>query len=294
MTTFDERFAAAGGGAGAWPVLAPAKLTTEAFTNVMVGNRVEGFAGTGDYVDLPISGATNIEYFIADVSQWTVSLANLNTAFSLGAGTIDTWVGFPFDNNLIYIVALDVNVAPDKFYLATVDSAGTIAPVGTGAQPGVGFTQSTGWDTTSGGTLVQRAAIGSGNLFVRQANATGMEEMEINIATGAIVSDPAVVDATGTFDNVSWKSSTGVHLGMNASYSLFGDDGPFTVIADTTITRLIGAIGITETNRKLLQWKDKVYLVTVNSAAVESDQRVFKATGMETFVNAMYAMGAMS
>ena len=84
-----------------WPVLALSTLGTDAFNLGQQGNRVTGFSGGGDYIELPISAVTDIEYFnSSDASQWTVAIADVDAS-------IDDWVGFTFDNDVIYGVAVD-------------------------------------------------------------------------------------------------------------------------------------------------------------------------------------------
>jgi len=191
------------------PVLPRTPLGDAAFANGRVSNRHRGFLGNGDYVETPATVGDTLEYYNnAGVLQWSIANTQLNAA-------VDNWVGFHADltDLLIYAMGVDEGTTPDTFYLVSINTAGTITNIGAGAQPGVDFASTpTNWwaqsATSTGSAMIQRAADGSGNIFVRASNTSlGFQEMEVNIATGAIVSDPAVIDIEMKF--VPWKTQNG-------------------------------------------------------------------------------------
>ena len=270
---------------GALPVLTASNLGAAAFDGGQVGNRLDGFNGDGDYIELPISSGTDVEYFnAAGASQWTVSITDIDA-------TADEWVGFVFDDDRIYIVASNNGTAPDTFYTASVNSAGTVTNIGN-AQPSSDFTTAAGKYTAStinaGSSMVQRDSVGAGNLFVRQFESAGMQEMEINITTGAIVSDPAVIDSN--HNNVSWKTTSGLYSAFSNTQTIAITNGntQFTKGLDLAAA---DAIGLYRTSLKPLQWKNNIIVCSPTSAAVLIDARYFDIATFNEWVGNTYLSG---
>ncbi|MBL4680851.1 MAG: hypothetical protein JKY88_09030 [Pseudomonadales bacterium] len=271
---------------GVMPILTPVSLGAALFAEAQTGNRLEGYSGDGDYIELPSSAADTIEYFnSAGSSQWTVSQANVHA-------NIDDWVGFLFDASLIYLVGVDEGTTPNTYYTASINSAGTIVNIGN-AQPSSDFTTAAAaWWTntivTNGSSLIQRAAVGSGNIFVRQTNGAGMEEMEINISTGAIASDPAVVNADLQF--TGWKTSNGLYITQQnvETFYMAGSAGFFSFTTDPAVADLVGRFQI---GTKATQWKSNVVFVKNDSAVSSSSPRFFSIGVFDPWAEALYKTG---
>ena len=261
------------------PVLVRENYDTAArFANQMNGNRMEGFIGDGDYIELPISSGTSVVYFNnADVQQFSIS----RTAI---AGTSENWVGFTFDktDSLIYVVVVDEGTTPDTFFLASINVSGTIVNIGSG-QPSVDFVTPTNWwminAATQGSSTLQRAADGSGNMFVRQTNTVnpGMQEMEMNITNGAIVSDPSSFD--NDLDDVAWKTQSGVYYSIdNVGSQVFFH--PVTKFNRILIVNSQNFGWFATTGNKMLQWKGRM-VETASTTTARQGNRI--AVQIETF-----------
>lgn len=200
------------GGSGMWPTLQFPDLAGAGTTKLGRYNVAPGFAGNGDYVVLPYSPITALSYYNnAGALVWTKAHTDIN-----GAAT--GWVGITYDSidNLLYVVALDSTTTPDRFHTASINAAGTITTIGY-AQPSVDFNNTPGWLTggtviTVGNSVVQRVANGSGNLYVRAMTGTGLQEAEINIATGAFVVDPHTL-STVTGACLLYQTNDGAYIG---------------------------------------------------------------------------------
>lgn len=262
------------------PVLVRENYDTDArFANQMNGNRMEGFIGDGDYIELPIIATGNLIYFNnLDVQQFSISRTTV-------AGTAEDWVGFTFDktDSLIYVVVVSEGENPNLYFLASIDQAGTIVNIGTG-QPSVDFNfPTTTWWTinaaTQGSSSLQRAADGSGNMFVRQTNTVnpGMQEMEINITNGAIVSDPS--DFDNDLDDVAWKTQSGVYYSIdNVGSQVFFH--PVTKFNRIVIVNSQNFGWFATTGNKMLQWKGRM-VETASTSTARQGSRI--AVQIETF-----------
>ena len=274
---------------GALPVLRPASLGAAVFAEAQTSNRLDGFNGDNDYIELPSSAAGTIEYFnAAEASQWAVSKANVHA-------NIDDWVGPLFDDGKIYVVGVDEDTIPNTYYLASIDSAGAVTNIGSD-QPTVDFTTTAAaWWTdtivTAGSTLIQRAAEGSGNIFVRQTNSNGMEEMEINISTGAIVSDPTVINAN--LDYVAWKTSNDLYISQQNIEPIYmaGSAGYFEFPLDPATADLIGRY---QQNTKAVQWKDRVVFVKSDATVLLGQPRFFSISDFDAWAEALYKTGGFA
>lgn len=269
-----------------FPVLNVRKLGSAGFDRQQQSNRFEGFAGDRDYVELPEGVTADVEYFnSAGVSQWTVVRSDLHA-------NVDDWVGFTLDGSLVYLVGVDEGTTPDTFYLASVDAAGTVINIGNG-QPGSDFS-STGVDWWSvvggaaGSTGIQRNAVGDGNILVRQRQTAGTEEMEINISTGAIVADPAVISSDFSTRG-GHKTADGIYCGFSAGViSLWtAARGIAYLSVDVAVGDSMGhpdwaAIA------KMVVWKTEVYGFQPGSTAGMMQPRIWLQTDFDTWVKKIY------
>lgn len=218
VTQVSSDFIPGGAGGSIFPTF-KIKKDVPFFNNWRNVNYGEGYIGNGDYIALPTAfNSTNIEYYNnSGVLQFGISFANLDTAFSLGAGTIDIWCGFMFDSidALVYGMAADTAGSPATYYLFGVDSAGVITTIGSGATPttDVGLSPAQ-WGSGNGGYL-QRAQDGSGNFFIRNTS----KEIEFNETTGVVVTDAT---DTGTEGARSYKTANGLYIGAFVLESLSG------------------------------------------------------------------------
>ena len=275
---------------GALPILVPKGLGAASFAGQMNQNRLEGFSGDGDYIELPTAAASGvIQYFnSAGASQWTVAKADINAL-------VDEFIGFVFDDNVIYVVAADNATTPDTFYTASINSAGTVTNIGNAA-PANDFTTVAGkWsvaNTSVGSSMVLRGSVGSGNLFVRQNETAGMEQMEINISNGAIVSDPATL-LPSLLRYCAWKTTDDLYLGFTSAATPY--------ISDLTRPALRGMIsaayapvGVYQNGTKPVQWKGYVCMCQPNSAAASNYSRLFEISVFDAWIKRMYATMGLS
>ena len=273
------------------PQLARSSLGGAAFENLAQSNRYEGFLGNRDYVELPVLTGNNLEYFNnSGASQFTVSKANIHA-------NVDDWVGFMFDrtDSLIYIVAVDEGTTPNTYYTASVNSSGTVVNIGN-AQPSSDFTTTaTGWwinsANTTGASTIQRASDGIGNLFARQSNNASMEEMEINISTGAIVSDPAVIDVN--LVDVAWRSQAGNYYSVDiATLQTFYN--AFTKTIKVSINSPANFGWSSNSAVKFIQWKGRIYETQANTANLYNNRIVTTINIFDTWMDKVistYGMG---
>lgn len=242
-----------------------------------IANHAPGFAAdTGYFFDLPTGAAGNLSYNNASgVSQWSVALSHINAA-------CDKWCGFMLDatDALLYGVAVDENTSPDTYYTFSVNSAGTVTNIGN-AQPSTDFSIQAAW--ASAGHL-QREADGSGNLTLRSGNSLTLQEMVINISTGAIVSDPTGLSGFYSTSSMSAtrKTSNGVLVSIaNGSLRLVGSNGAF--LYGVTNPANLGIQYITGSNLDALQWNGKVYLASSSTSLMSGyGARQFTTTEFDT------------
>lgn len=280
---------------GRFPVLIASPMGAAAFSNYQKGNSVEGFAGDGDYIDLPITVGSNVEYFnAAGVSQWTVSRGNVDAA-------IDHWAGFFFDDNLIYVVGVDTGTSPRTYYTASIDSSGTVVNIGND-QPVSDFNVGGGnewWNTSvftgASSSSIQREAVGSGNILMYALITGGWETMTISIANGSILLDPSeTVDTAST--NLPWLSQSGIFIAV----SLGGASNVVTMNAGSYGSQFMGddirsVIGVPRTGNyiKMTQWKNSVVNVDYDSAGFFAETRTWELLNFNAFVNDLHlASGA--
>ena len=183
-------------------------------------NYLPGFNGDGDYFKFPLSpiATADLTYYNASGSLvWTYEPTDIDAA-------CERWTGFHYDktDNLLYVIVADYAVSPGTYYLASIDAAGTITNIGNDT-PSVDFDSGalTGWmtsdpDAPTNSAMVQRAADGSGNLFIRATtNSAGLEEAEINISTGAFVSDPTSIKhgVASSWVGTFYKTDDDIYVG---------------------------------------------------------------------------------
>jgi len=254
-----------------------------------VGNRREGFAGDGDYVEIPIAETGNIEYFnSADSSQWTKSPTDLHA-------NADSWVGFTFDGSLLYCMAVDIGTSPNTFYLASINSGGTLVSIGN-AQ--ITFAVTTGFHYhvnagTAGATCIQRNVVGSGNILIlMNEGVSGGEVCEINIANGTVVSGPTVVAADLVWP--CYKSADGIYLNGEGSQNFFqihhADTGtalPNWTTTHTSEVNNYGSIGGAQILRPPMVWKDELYFQLEHNAGNVDQPRIHDKDNVDAFLKSM-------
>lgn len=292
------------GSFGVWPTLAPTDLGELAFKRGQLSSRMIAYEDTGlGYLELPLSSAGDIElYNNQDSLQWGVALTDINASAT-------DWVGFLYDDDLVYVVAVNETTTPDTFYLATVDnnvSTPVITTIGSGAQPSTDFTTPSTWfhtanPSTSGASSIQRESVGSGNIIVKQSVTGGAKEMTINISTGAIVSDPAAVSVETVA--MGWTTQDGLRFAMGSiDPTIYGgtigpigfveDAGTFVYDTDTT-TR--DATGLPFTSGAvLLQWREFVVIVYPTLAINVPYPRVWKITDFDNMIKSVYELRGQS
>jgi hypothetical protein len=275
---------------GDFPVLRPESNVNE-YNGLWNGNRYEGFTGDGDYIELPTAAGNSVEYFnSAGSSQWTVAKEDIHAS-------VEDWCGFFFDGSLIYGVVVDEGTTPNTYYTYSINSAGTVTNIGN-AQPSPDFeTAAAGWWnvglTTSGGSNVQRALKGSGNIFMSQVSATNGEFAEIDISNGTFVSAPAdIVSSQSRFP--AYRTANGVWF--NWSNETFGfaksnaDGGSFLTGTNSNLVIEYLAMGGLDVNssRKLVTWKDDVVVALYASGASMGSTRHFDRANFDTFMETIY------
>jgi len=208
------------GAANIFPTLTPLPIgITAGFRNMESTINLEGFAGDGDYIELPSTNTDTLDYFDAAGSvQWTTARTDLGAA-------VDNWMGFTLDatDDLIYMVGVDTATSPNTYFLSNVNQAGTVVNIGN-AQPAGDFTPaSPAWNTapgTDGSSLIQRVADGAGNMLVTVRNNTGgVEQLVMDITNGTIVSDPTPVTSDGNTPDVGYKTNSGVYISWTVTTS---------------------------------------------------------------------------
>jgi hypothetical protein len=165
---------------GAFPILKSASLgsATPAYLSIYP-QYMPGWSNNGDYVKLPYSVGDDIEYYNnAEALQWGVDKTAINAA-------CNKWCGITFDGTDIYVVAANTATAPDTYYSAKINSAGTVTNIGN-AQP------SSDWGNTGMLDFVGSNGAGfldldaSGNLRIGNAN----EYAILDKSTGAFNTQP--------------------------------------------------------------------------------------------------------
>lgn len=185
------------GGGDAIPDMQPLDIGAAGFTFMDRTNSIEGFLGNGDYITLPISSATNIDYKTnAGVSPagFPITIANVSAAIS-GAAT--DWLGFGFYGS--ELMAVVINGATDVT-VVNIAIDGTITPLGPTVAFGAAFSVTPGWKqpaAAGAGASMTYRVNDAGNIFII-VNGAGMEGAELSGVDGSIVSAPAVtVDIPG-------------------------------------------------------------------------------------------------
>ena len=275
------------GSSSLYPSLTPCVYGNAAFDNLYNAGYVEGFLGDGDYFHLPTSGTEDLKYYNSSkVEQWSIALTDVNAA-------CDYWVGMILDDtdDLIYAIAVDTDTTPNTYYTCSINSAGTITNIGND-QPSVVDFISGLWmggdviDVNDDTTLIQRASTGSGNLFIRQGSGAstpiGMFEAEINISTGAFVSDPTLVSTWNTYMAPSYKTESGIYIGyFNRPNTTAATDVQIH-IHDSATNRIdipTSSIAIARSyyGARPIVWKDKIRLYSMYNGPSSYDITEFDA-----------------
>lgn len=244
---------------------------------------VEGFAANGDFFNLPANSTDTLDYFDNTGTQiatgsWSGGLAHtdLNAA-------VDGWTGFMLDatDSLMYVVGADTGTAPDTFYWASINAAGTLGTVFT-AQLTTDFAASPIWGSPNLSSSVHRTADGAGNLFVRKSASGITEEAELNISSSAIVTDTAQV-ATGF---VTYKTASGCYIGGFSGTTAvdttvnISDTNNATAGPDTGSGVPYGTSGLLP-----LQWNGRVVLVAPTGTIIGT--KAATVAKFEAFTNSM-------
>ena len=130
-------------------------------------------------------------YLEDDVTIWTITITNVNTALTLA---LTAWTGLHwFDNvdDLFYFVLRD---ATPGYSLITIDRAGTIALVGTDTEANLGMV----FSTSAANQWWERSAQGSGDFSIY----IGTEVATISSSTGAVTAIGANFVLTGATDKI--------------------------------------------------------------------------------------------
>lgn len=297
-TIVRHQTAAAGAAsASIYPVFTLKDLDTAAPANVRMDeeNVMEGFVGDGDHVVLPLT-TDALEYYdnaSPPVLQWDVTLVEVNAA-------VDQWAGFTFDetDSLIYGIGVDTTTTPDTFYTFSVNAAGTIVNIGND-QPTSDFTSPGNyWNvapTSANSMILQRSADGSGNLFLRN----GKEEAEINIATGAFVSDPAALPGSTVSIATPFKTTDGHFIGLfqdrttnlsqlsNTVLGLRSSSG--TLFANIPVPTISG-VPASVSGCKLIPWKGYAAIAVTTTASGRNGTRQATLADINTFTNSVLAI----
>lgn len=248
-------------GSGLYPTLKAAQLPSAAVNKQFAEiNVFPGFSLDGDWFRLPDSLSTTISYYnSSDVLQWSKDETDADA-------NCDQWVGFYIDytDNLLYAIAVDVGTTPNTYYTISINAAGTVVNIGN-AQPTSDFSTDpdfNGVTASAGDSIIQRAAEGSGNLFMRIAQ-TGFEEAEVDISDGSFVSDPA--DQSGelsTVFNSPYKSADGIYIGKTDSQVIVMDDLAIPIGLECLYgTGFPNEGGASERDFKIMEWGDYIGLV---------------------------------
>jgi len=279
------------GGNSAFPVFTPYNDIPDehTFSNLY---KQEGYTGDGDTIWLPTSSTGTFSYYnAADVLQWSKAFTDIDAA-------CDLWAGFMYDqaDDLVYCVAVDTGPSPDTYYLASIDSAGTIVNIGNHT-PTVDY-PSTRPEWGVSGSL-QRIADGAGNFYL----VSNAGEVEINFATGAFITDPYGINGYGFrtakgnrihgFQRTHTSSGTGgvpdpilgVILTLSSSHTSANVQLP--------LSSGVGGAGANISNVIPIQWKGYIALAEAGSTvSIAYGGEYFKALEFEKEVDLLAtAMG---
>ena len=206
-------------GASVYPNITPSKTyigPANGVVDISDAQNIQGFVGDGDYFVLPSLSTASITYNDSDGNQVTTGSWAGGISPSEIDAAADNWCGFMLDetDSLLYVMVCDVGATPDEYLLASIDVAGVITQIGVFSAPATAFTSAViSWRTNAGdggSSNLHRVADGSGNFFLRANNGSiGVEELEFNSSTGAIVGDVVEV-AQGL---ARYKTPSGVFIG---------------------------------------------------------------------------------
>ena len=215
---------------------------------------LQGFAGDGDEIDLPIGTGNNLIYRDNTGSEvWSIAKTAID-------GSVDNWVGMQLDKTdaLLYLVGLDTGTG--RFYLMSIDSAGTQVNIGDAipsTAPGTA-PEFTGIVTSSGASNITRTADGVGNLTVTMLDDGAVEELVIDITDGSIAVDTTVV---AQMPVVPYKTARGIYVGgfgaSTESETAFSN-GTLTLKVDVGLNALNPNQGVH--GLKPLQWNGRIVL----------------------------------
>jgi len=277
----------------------PKDLGAAAYSSMSDSNRIEGYAGNGDYIELPITATGDIDYFnAAGVSQsgWPISIANVSSAVS---GSVTKWYGPGFYGTDLMMACLDASPGPDTVSIVTIDSAGAITQIGSTVAWGTDFpTPNGGWSDASsvGSSNIYRLS-DTGNVFIVQREADSLYEGEINATTGAEVTQPTkIIDFSDGFAP-AYKTANGLYIGsLDYSTSFESAEYHFGVKNAESAAMTIPATQLPGTSNPTVIVQTKGYrtLVTPNSSTAGSLARHFDALELDTGMEALAKMGGVT
>lgn len=203
-----------GGAVGPFPsimgLLSYRGLNVSTTTKSNVGLRIiEGFAGDGDFFDLPSAGTGTIDYFDSAGNQvttgdWAGGILQTDIALT------GEWAGFMLDatDELLYVATATLSATP-TVTLASINVAGVITIIGTSAAIGT-MTTAPAWKATltNGASSIYRTRDGIGNIFLRSSSGL-LREVELNITNGSIVTNTQVVASAASH----YKTAKGLYIG---------------------------------------------------------------------------------
>lgn len=183
MSNFDDFFGGGvSGSQGLFPVFPPKRVLHTYSTG-----SPDGFIGNGDCIVLPASdaGAGNIQYLNnSGTVIWSKASTDVNPA-------CNAWVTFNMDSvdNLLWVLAIATST--NSFYLATINSTGTIVVKGSAVATATLMAGTHGWVGSNlnrlGGSLL-RDVQGAGNFTARLSNI----DVVFNYTNGAIITESPV------------------------------------------------------------------------------------------------------
>lgn len=249
---------------------------------------VPGFVGDGDYVRLPQSAITNLEYYnAAQTLQWSVTLAQIVT------GATPTWCHFQKNNGLIYIAGASAGGA-DLFF-ASVDAAGTVTSLG----PAANFviTQAPDWHQQ---VQITKSSFGLFDLVndivsvYAISAANRISQGRWTISTGATIQDFTQEPATWPNASIAPTQSDEILFGTATTGAFevgYGREGvPFRYVQNfnvaTNSTPYITfpkMFATTSSSTKTLFWEDGYWDVQCSGAETFEQSRYWGKEDFESF-----------
>lgn len=230
-----------------------------------VGHQIGGFLNNGDGFELPLTlTGTTIDYYDNTGTQIVAgSWAGGLTAAEVNASAT-AWAGWPMldaTDGLMYVMAQ--NTTTNTLYPASINAAGTVVGIGAGVVPTTAFSPDPSIlnPTVTGAAALYRTSDGSGNLFLRSSSAEHLQEIEINVGTGAIVTDTAIVANLAEH----YKTASGIYVGnfvktstVDSTIVYLTDNNFKSILVDPNTGVPFGSSGLFP-----LQWNGRIVLAGI-------------------------------